>query len=137
MKKTILAVALLLPLSAMAAKEQYLFDFASNKDTGKAYSALIKKENLPSWTKTGGTSTPGYEITVKGQKFTAFAGCKPHNCPAQNIAILYSPVNGEIHGLFSEYDEKTNQQKLKWMGVKPLEQNEIRGALFNVINGTE
>ncbi|HDS6870362.1 TPA: C-lysozyme inhibitor, partial [Citrobacter koseri] len=105
MKKKLMIVALaLLPFTVSAEGNPYLFDFVQGKETGGAYKTLIARHNLPSWVKDGGTSTPANEITIDGRKYLALSGCKPHNCPAQSIAILYSVDKGDIHGVFSEYD---------------------------------
>jgi len=130
-----IAALVLFPLMATAAEAPYLFDFVQGKETGKAYSKLIARENLPDWVKRGGTSTPASEVTINGQKYLALSGCKPHNCPAESIAILYSPDKGDIHGVYSEYDASSDKQTLKWMNLDPIESVEMRNVLFNTLGG--
>ncbi|GLR10310.1 C-lysozyme inhibitor [Mixta theicola] len=136
MKKTLLIAALTgLPLIANAVGQPYLFDFIQNKETGKAYNSLIAKQKLPSWVKIGGTSFPANEITIKGKRYLALSGCKPHDCPAQSIAVLYSLDEGDIHGVYSEHDIKNDRQILTWMNLGPMDSDAMRNILFNRLNG--
>ncbi|MCX8979753.1 Ivy family c-type lysozyme inhibitor [Citrobacter portucalensis] len=124
-----------LPLAVSAEGNPYLFDFVQDKETGKAYKSLIAKRNLPLWVQDGGTSTPANEITIRGSKYLALSGCMPHNCPAQAIAILYSPEKGDIHGVFSEYDFTEDRQKLTWMNLDPIDSDDMRNILFKRLHG--
>ncbi|MEG0870043.1 MAG: Ivy family c-type lysozyme inhibitor [Hafnia sp.] len=133
--KFIIAMLAFLPLAVSAEGNPYLFDFVQGKETGKAYKSLIAKRNLPSWVQDGGTSTPANEITIRGSKYLALSGCMPHNCPAQAIAILYSPEKGDIHGVFSEYDFTEDRQKLTWMNLGPIDSDDMRNILFKRLHG--
>lgn len=136
MKKILLVAALTMgSFIANAADKPYLFDFIQAKESGAAYNRLIDDYRLPSWVRNGGTSFPADEVVIKGVKYLALSGCKPHNCPVQSIAILYSPENGDIHGLFSEYDMKSDRQTLSWMNLSPTDSGEMRNILFNRLNG--
>ncbi|KLV73120.1 Ivy family c-type lysozyme inhibitor [Citrobacter portucalensis] len=133
--KFIIAMLAFLPLAVSAEGNPYLFDFVQGKETGKAYKSLIAKRNLPLWVQDGGTSTPANEITIRGSKYLALSGCMPHNCPAQAIAILYSPEKGDIHGVFSEYDFTEDRQKLTWMNLDPIDSDDMRNILFKRLHG--
>lgn len=136
MKRKLIIVALaLLPLTASAEGNPYLFDFVNGKETGIAYKNLIAKRNLPSWVEGGGTSTPANEVIIRGRKYLALSGCMPHNCPAQSIAILYSPDKGDIHGVFSDYNFTTDHQMLTWMNLDPIASDDMRNILFARLNG--
>ena len=135
MKKLIIAVLVLLPFMVNAEGNPYLFEFVKGKETGRAYQNLIAKRNLPSWVKDGGTSTPANEVIIRGSRYLALSGCMPHNCPAQSIAILYSLDKGDIHGVFSEYDFATDNQKLTWMNLDPIYSDDMRAILFNRLSG--
>jgi len=129
------AVLACLPMVVSAATQPYLFDFIMNKRTGQAYHQLIAGHHFPAWVNQGGTSTPADNITIKGETWQVLSGCKPHNCPAQSIAILYSPAKGEIHGVYSDYDQKNNRQTLTWLNLDPTEEAGMRTLLFNRLNG--
>ena len=136
MKNTFaLSMLLVLPITSYAADGPYLFDFIAGNETGKAYRALIAKQKLPDWVKDGGTSTPANEVTIKGVKYLALSGCKPHNCPAQSIAVLYSIDKGDIHGVYSEYDMTNDRQTLKWINLDPIDSDSMRGVLFKRLSG--
>lgn len=136
MKKILLAAALTMgTFLANAADKPYLFDFIQVKESGAAYNRLVERYRLPAWVRNGGTSFPADEVVIKGVKYQVLSGCKPHHCPVQSIAILYSPDNGAIHGLFSEYDMKSDRQTLSWMNLNPTDSAEMRSILFNRLNG--
>lgn len=133
--KMIVAVMAFVSFGALADDAQYLSDFASAKSTSKSYSELISKNKLPAWVKTGGTSTPSTEVTVAGVKYIALSGCKPHSCPEQNIAVLYSPDKGEIHGVFSDFNAENNRETLTWLNLDPIDSDALKNALFNRLYG--
>lgn len=136
MKKTFAMILLALAPLAVGAKDNpYLFDFVQGKETGSAYKKLIEKQNLPSWVNGGGTSTPASEVTIDGTQYLALSGCKPHNCPSESIAILYSKDKGDIHGVYSAYDSATHRQTLTWMNVDPINSPKMINILFSTLNG--
>ncbi|WP_337009452.1 Ivy family c-type lysozyme inhibitor [Pantoea sp. AS142] len=72
------------------------------------------------------------KITIKGATCQVLSGCKPHNCPALSIAILYSPEKGAIHGVYSDYDQKIERQTLTWLNLNPAKDAEMRNILFTI-----
>jgi len=135
MKAKLFALTLMLtPLLAVAADETYLYNFIANPVTGKAYQSLIAKQGLPKWVAGGGVSTPTKEIKINGQQYLLLSGCKPHNCPSESIAILYSPDKKVIHGVFEEYDEKGDKQKLVWLNLASEGTESQRTVLFAEIS---
>lgn len=133
--KMIIAVMAFVSFGALADEGQYLSDFASAKSTSKSYSELISKNKLPAWVKSGGTSTPSTEVTVAGKKYIALSGSKPHSGPEQNIAVLYSPDNREIHGVFSDFNAEKNRETLTWLNLDPIDSGALKNALFNRLYG--
>ncbi|MGK3142802.1 Ivy family c-type lysozyme inhibitor [Pantoea sp. C2G6] len=134
-KRFLLAALAAMPLLATAAAQPYLFDFIQGKQTGQAYRQLIAGHAFPAWVSQGGTSSPANTLTIKGVRYQALFGCKPHNCPAQSIAILYSPERGDIHGVYSRYDEKSDRQTLTWLNLDATDDAAMRKILFNRLNG--
>ncbi|KAA5944967.1 C-lysozyme inhibitor [Pantoea sp. Bo_2] len=134
-KALIVAVLAGMPMLVDAVTQTYLYDFIMNKQTSQAYHQLIAGHDFPAWVKQGGTSTPANTITIKGETWQLLSGCKPHNCPAQSIAILYSPEKGEIHGVYSDYDQKSERQTLTWLNLDPTDDAGMRKILFNRLNG--
>lgn len=126
---------LFLPFLAQSSEKIYLFDFAASPVTGKVYRSLIQQQHLPKWVNVGGTSAPATEIELNGVKYLALSGCKPHNCPTQAIAVLYSPVNGDIHGVYSEYNADSNKQMLSWLNVDPLGSDKMKQILLAILSG--
>ncbi|MDR9963614.1 hypothetical protein KIF59_04055 [Enterobacter cloacae subsp. cloacae] len=72
---------------------------------------MISQNKLPAWVKSGGTSTPSNRSNSCGQKSILLCQCKPHSCSEQNIAVLYSPDNGDIHGVFSDFNAEKKTKR--------------------------
>lgn len=122
---------------AMAEDGPYLFD-ALQKDQQfhAAFDAVLRDRHIPDWVKTGGTASPGHEVSVNGTDRVIYTACKPHDCPAEQILLLHSPSNGRLTGVFvkNEQQGQANQgggsTRLTWLG-SPLE-SEKRALLGSV-----
>lgn len=134
-KGLLVAVLAGMPMLVNAANQTYLSDFIMNKQTSQVYHQLIAGHDFPAWVKQGGTSTPASTVTLQGETWQLLSGCKPHNCPAQSIALLYSPEKGEIHGVYSDYDQKRDRQTLTWLNLTPADEAKMRNVLFRRLEG--
>jgi hypothetical protein len=106
-----------------AAKGPYLFDLLQRPDFNAAFANLAGAEELPEWTRQGGTSTPAQTVTVDGKLLLAAAGCKPHDCPSERIVLLYDEKTHAMWGVFArrqgeaptDVSDGSNDQ-LTWLG---------------------
>lgn len=128
---------LMFPFLVQATEQNYLSEFATRAETSKIYRELIGKQPLPEWVKGGGTSTPAREIKINDISYLMMSGCKPHACPLESIAVLYSPSKGDIHGVYSAYDPVSHQQKLIWLNLDPVGSDYMRDILFTHLSGGE
>ncbi|PIJ49417.1 hypothetical protein BL250_13105 [Erwinia sp. OLTSP20] len=136
MKKLIIATLLsVFPLFSYA-NPLYLADFATAPATQKVYSALIAKAQLPAWVKQGGTGSPAIEVEVSGVKYQVMSGCKPHNCPSQQFAVMYAPQSHQIYAVYAQYHEKNATQELRWLNVGEDQPVDIRTVLFARLSGS-
>ena len=102
-----------------------LSDFANSDNTKAVWHKLDIISTLPSWVKSGGTDGVSYNVTIDGEKYIVMSGCKPHDCMAESIAVLYS-----LH------DEKTGRDNLTWINVPEGEMIDARTVLFAKITGS-
>lgn len=113
-----------------------LSDFANSDNTKAVWHKLDIISTLPSWVKSGGTDGVSYNVTIDGEKYIVLSGCKPHDCMAESIAVLYSSARKEAHALFSLHDEKTGRDNLTWINVPEGEMIDARTVLFAKIMGS-
>jgi uncharacterized protein len=97
-------------LSRMAnAKGAYMFDLCKSDAFFKTkFGAILSSKQHPDWiTACGdGVQSPSKSISVGGEQFVIFSACKPHNCPSQQIIVLY---NGkDLYGVLVNSDEQGN-----------------------------
>lgn len=113
-----------------------LWDFTASKDTKALWHKLTGKAALPGWVKNGGTGGASYNVKLDGKKYVVMSGCKPHDCAAESIAVLYSPRNKEAHALYSSRGEKAGHEKLTWLNVDEDGMVDERTILFAKITGS-
>jgi hypothetical protein len=109
--------------STAAAAGPYLFDLLQRPDFAAAFQALSGARELPEWTRQGGTSTPAQKVTADGKSLLEAAGCKPHDCPAERIVLLYDEQTHAMWGVFArrqgeapaDVSDDSNDQ-LTWLG---------------------
>lgn len=109
--------------AAAAADGPYLFDLLQRADFAAAFQALGGARELPEWTRQGGTSTPAQNVTADGKSLLEAAGCKPHDCPAERIVLLYDEKTHAMWGVFArrqgeapaDVSDDSNDQ-LSWLG---------------------
>lgn len=104
----VLAQVLLLDLSAGAAELPYLFEQLKKPTYKASFNALFRSEkNLAPWLRAylkdrNGVDTPGQTVTDKGRSYELYEVCEPHNCPGNDIYVLFTPGGGRGWGLFTK-----------------------------------
>ena len=79
----------------------YLYDLMQRPDFSTAFAALSGADQLPAWASQGGVATPAQQVVVDGHAHMLAEACKPHDCPAERILILYDESNHAMSGLFA------------------------------------
>ncbi|WP_109125883.1 Ivy family c-type lysozyme inhibitor [Dyella sp. C11] len=79
----------------------YLYDLMQRPDFSTAFAALSGVDQLPPWASQGGVATPAQQVTVNGRVEMLATACKPHDCPAERILILYDENTHAMSGLFA------------------------------------
>lgn len=79
----------------------YLYDLMQRPDFATAFAALYGGDQLPAWASQGGVATPAQQVIVGGRTQLLATACKPHDCPAERILILYDESTHAMSGLFA------------------------------------
>ncbi|CBJ47587.1 putative inhibitor of lysozyme [Erwinia amylovora ATCC 49946] len=137
MKKTLIALFLSVStLSAYAQSDLTVSDLATHNDTKAAFKKMVGKHPLPGWVTEGGTSSPNRQVDIDGKHFLVLNACKPHDCAAQNIAVLYSAEAKKMAGVFSTRDEKEFSQTLLWLNIDDDLSIDGKTVLFAALTGS-
>ncbi|ADP11357.1 Inhibitor of vertebrate lysozyme precursor [Erwinia sp. Ejp617] len=118
MKKTLIALFLsFTTLSAYAQSDLTISSLATHNETKAAFEKMVGKHPLPRWVTEGGTHSQNRQVNIDGKHFLVLNACKPHDCAAQNIAVLYSAEAKKMAGVFSTRDDKASSQTLIWLNM--------------------
>lgn len=137
MKKTIIAAAaMLMSAGAFAADNLTVSDLATNKDSKAAFSKMVKGHKLPAWVSKGGTSTPAKTVKIGDTEYQVLSACKPHNCSAERVAVLWSEKSQTMSGLFSAVNEKSDKETLTWLNVGDALSIDGKTVLYSALSGS-
>lgn len=137
MKKTIIAAAaMLISAGAFAADNLTVSDLATNKDSKAAFSKMVKGHKLPAWVSKGGTSTPAKTVKIGDTEYQVLSACKPHNCSAERVAVLWSEKSQTMSGLFSAVNEKSDKETLTWLNVGDALSIDGKTVLYSALSGS-
>lgn len=123
-------------ISAYAQNDLTVSDLAKNADTKAAFQKMIGKQKLPEWVTQRGTSSQTRYVEIDGKKYWVLNSCKPHNCGAQSIAVLYSPEAKTLSGVFSTTDNRETNQQLLWLNITDDLSIDGRTILFAALTGS-
>jgi hypothetical protein len=121
---------------AMAQSDINLSTLAKDDATKAAYSQMVEGNKLPAWINKGGTSSPTQTVKLGGESYQVLSACKPHDCSAERIAVLWSEKSQQMMGVFSTVDEKTSREKLTWLNVSDELSIDGKTVLFAALSGS-
>ncbi|MCF9034424.1 Ivy family c-type lysozyme inhibitor [Acinetobacter nectaris] len=107
----------------------------SDKGAQTEFKKISANKALPSWTKYEATSSPTKTVTIAGKQYSVFNACKPHNCFAEQVAVIYSPSSKAISSVYSKFDDKKGTEQLTWMTNQPEISIEQKTVLLASITG--
>lgn len=137
MKRILIALALSCSaLSAQAAEPLTISHLAADKATAEAFKTMVSHQKLPQWVTQGGTMSQNKDVIIGGKKYIVLNSCKPHDCAAENIAILYSPESKTLAGVFSTLDEQSVHQELTWLNISDDLSIDGKTVLFAALTGS-
>ncbi|MCM7686819.1 Ivy family C-type lysozyme inhibitor [Enterobacter bugandensis] len=136
LKLIVTTLSLLTATAAYAQTEMTVSSLATDSETSKAFHKMSKGHNLPDWVMKGGTSTPAMRVTVDNKAYQVVSACKPHDCAAEQIAILYSPDTKSMSAVFSKQSEEGYQQNLVWLNSGSDISIDGRTVLFAALSGS-
>lgn len=137
MKKILIALALSCSaLPAFATESPTISSLSTDKATATAFKNMVGDQKLPQWVTQGGTSSPNQDVVIGGKQYIVLTSCKPHDCPAERIAVLYSPESDTFAGVWSELNEQATQQKLTWLNISDALSIDGKTVLFAALTGS-
>lgn len=110
----ILAIALNAPVRA---EDFMVSSIAADPVASEAFSKMAKGHALPKWVMGNSTGSPAQKLVFAGTDVYVMSACKPHDCPAEKIAIIYNAKEKVMYGVFATSDEKTSTEKLTWLNI--------------------
>lgn len=135
MLKTLTAIVILAASANAIAQEDTTLNDLAKKEPA-AFSQMLKGHHLPGWIKSGGTATPARTVKLGDDEYQVFSVCKPHDCAAERLAVLWSEKSQQMSGLYSTVDEKTSQEKLTWLNVSDALSIDGKTVLFAALSGS-
>lgn len=118
-----LAMALALPaLSPALAQDDppalpTLAELDKDQAMTAAFDAMTVNRTAPDWLRSGGVASPTREVGFDGKSWLAMTSCKPHDCAAHQIAVIYDPKANVMYGVLSESADDGAEQKLTWLNM--------------------
>lgn len=82
-----------------------------------AFDAMTVNREAPDWLKGGGVASPTHEVGFDGKSWLAMTSCKPHDCGAHKIAVIFNPKAGVMYGVISDSSEDGAEEKLTWLNI--------------------
>lgn len=136
LKLVVASLTLLSATSAFAHNDISVSKLATDSETTKVFHKMSKDHNLPDWVMKGGTETPARKVTLDSKAYQIVSACKPHDCAAEQIAILYSPEGKSMSGVFSKQAAEGNQQNLVWLNSGSEISIDGKTVLFAALSGS-
>lgn len=137
MKRILLALALSCSaLTAHATQPLTVSSLATDKATAAAFKTMVGSQTLPQWVTQGGTTSPNQDVVIGGEKYIVLNSCKPHDCAAESIAVLYSAESKTLAGVLSIVDQQAVDQKLTWLNISDNLSIDGKTVLFAALTGS-
>ncbi len=136
MLKKISIITLLATSPSIFAAENTFSDLIHTPEGSKALTALLSKQKVPNWVKTGGVETPAKQVTLKGNTYQLYTVCQQHNCGNQQFALLYSAKLHQMSGLYVQNNEKNHRETLQWLNISDELSIDGKTVLYAAITGS-
>ena len=97
------------------AAESRLPELTTQAPYKQAYAAMLA---YPDWVKTGqGTAAPVEKVVMEGKTWTVGQMCKPHDCAANQLNVVFSPDGKQAWGLLSVRAENAEEFDQQFLGM--------------------
>ncbi|MBS0908973.1 Ivy family c-type lysozyme inhibitor [Tatumella sp. JGM118] len=113
-----------------------LSSLVASQQGGSAFSKLIAHQHLPDWIIKGGVESPMQQVTLKGVTYQVYSACKPHDCASENFALIYSPADNTMSGLFARNNEARHREELQWLNISDALSIDGKTVLYAALSGS-
>lgn len=134
--KVLLLSVAMVSTYVFAQDELTISSLASDKSTQETFNTMVNKQKLPDWVTLGGTDTPAVKVNIGGREYLVLRSCKPHDCGAESIAIIFSPESKVMAGVLSTMDADAVNQKLLWLNIPDQLSIDGKTILFAALTGS-
>lgn len=136
-KKISMAVLLLASVGACAQDDMLTVSgLANGANTKATFATMTKGHHLPEWVRKGGTASPAKTVSLGGETWQVLTACKPHNCAAERVAILWSKEKKTMTGVFSTLNATRSEENLVWMNVSDALSIDGKTVLYAALSGS-
>lgn len=109
---------------------------ANGANSKAAFSKMTEGHKLPDWVTKGGTGSPAKSVKLGSETWQVIGSCKPHDCGAERVAILWSAEKKEMAGVYSTVKEDSAEEKLVWMNVSDDLSIDGKTVLYAALTGS-
>lgn len=100
------------------------------------FATIAADVELPEWIKQGGVESSIQQVNIKGETFYVMSACKPHDCPTEQIALLFNPKAEKLAALYKDYDVESNTETLTWLNIDDDLSIDGKTVLFAKLTGS-
>ncbi|VWD59525.1 Inhibitor of vertebrate lysozyme [Burkholderia lata] len=101
----------------IASKTWSMSAIAGDRVASAAFDVMKKGHRLPAWVSRGGTESPAITLSYNGHHAYVMTACRPHNCGAERIAVLYDLEKNVMYGLLSSVGPDRDAEHLTWLNI--------------------
>lgn len=101
-----------------------LSTIASDHEASAAFDEMRKGHPLPAWVTQDVAESPAQSIDFDGEPTYVMTACKPHDCGAHRIAVMYIPAKKVMYGVLLESHPKisargilADTETLTWLNI--------------------
>lgn len=138
---SVLAAAAAVSLSSpsFAESQRGLSDYLQDPVWAQRFNKLLPEADQPDWLQTATNMGTAIPVTLNGKPYLVVSACRQHNCPGQEIAVLFDKET--MYGLLYQVKKSNpSREKLKWLNIgggpesidgKTILYSATTGSLFN------
>ncbi|WP_058912019.1 Ivy family C-type lysozyme inhibitor [Entomohabitans teleogrylli] len=135
-KMSVMGLLMMAAFAVQAQDELTIYSLASDSATKGAFATMVKGHSLPAWVTQGATSTPARAVKIDGKEYQVLQSCKPHDCGSERMAVIYSPQDKTLSGVFSTVNDEKGSETLQWLNISDELSIDGKTVLFAALSGS-
>jgi hypothetical protein len=132
-----LSASLMLAGGAQAQELPTLRSVIEGSKEAAIFQKMLGTVAPPDWLKENSVESPGEKVRMGGKDYSVFTACKAHDCPSEQIAILYGAADSAMYGVIRSADAVTSVEKLTWLNIGGGEESiDGKAILYAALTGS-